>query len=151
METGALSQPAITMEYPSLSERFQSTFVDTIFIVVMMFIFASALERYENAPDWIRIALFFGLWAIYEPLCITFGCTIGNYMKGLRVRSHSNPSKRINFLQAFVRYVLKLALGWISFLTIHSNKERRAIHDFAVGSVMIKKDLSESSIVNREP
>jgi uncharacterized RDD family membrane protein YckC len=42
-------------------------------------------------------------------------------------------------LQAFFRYVLKISLGWISFLTMHSNSQRRAIHDFAAGSVMIKK------------
>jgi uncharacterized RDD family membrane protein YckC len=138
MDTVAIPDP-IAVEYPTLSDRVQSTFIDTIFIVIMMFIFASALERYENTPDWIRIALFFGLWAVYEPLCITLGCTIGNYIKGIRVRSNRDRTKRINFLQAFFRYVLKFTLGWISFLTIHANKERRAIHDLAVGSVMIRK------------
>jgi hypothetical protein len=67
------------------------------------------------------------------------GFTIGNYLKGIRVRKVSNTSNRINFIQAFFRYVLKISLGWISFLTIHSNNQKRAIHDLAVGSVMIKK------------
>jgi len=103
-----------------------------------MFILASVLDRYETVPTWIRIALFVGLWGIYEPLCTTLGATLGNYIKKIRVRQVGINSKRINFFQAFVRYLLKLSLGWISFLTIHSNKERRAIHDLAVGSVMIK-------------
>lgn len=125
-------------EYPLLGDRIQSSFIDLILIVIMMFVFASILDRYENVPDWVRIVLFIGLWAAYEPVCTSLGCTLGNYIKGIRVRQHDGASKRINIFQALVRYVVKIALGWVSFLTIHSNDERRAIHDFMAGSVMIK-------------
>ena len=123
--------------YPSLSDRFQSTFIDLILIIMMMFVISSILEKYENTPDWIRIVLFVGIWGIYEPVCTSLGCTIGNYIKNIRVRKHNDTTRRINLFQALIRYVLKALLGWISFLTIHSNKERRAIHDLAAGSVMI--------------
>lgn len=139
MEQTISPKPTASVEYPTLSDRIQSTFIDTTLIVILMFVFASILERYENVPDWIRIALFFGLWAVYEPLCTTLGFTVGNLVKGLRVRRHGNTTKRINIVQAFFRYVLKLSLGWVSFLTIHSNAEKRAIHDLAVSSVVIKK------------
>jgi len=125
-------------EYPLLGDRVQSTFIDSIFIIILMFIAASILDRYENPPDWIRIALFVGLWAIYEPVCTSLGCTLGNYIKKIRVRRHGSTVKKINIFQALLRYVIKVFLGWISFLTIHSTKERRAIHDLAAGSVMIK-------------
>ena len=128
-----------TVDYPSLSDRVQSTFIDGIFIVIMMSLSASILDKYENSPDWIRIVLFFGLWAVYEPLCTTLGFTLGNLIKGIRVRKVSDTSKRLNFFQAFIRYLVKLGLGWVSFITIHSNPQRRAIHDLAVGSVMIRK------------
>src|SRR5882672_7475084 len=82
METTSVPTDQPTVEYPNLSDRVQSTFIDGIFIVIMMFVFASILDKYENAPDWIRIVLFFGLWAIYEPVCTTFGFTIGNLIKG---------------------------------------------------------------------
>lgn len=125
-------------EYPLLGDRVQSTFIDTILIVIMLFIIASVLDRYENTPVGVRIALFAGLWVVYEPLCTSLGCTAGNYIKKIRVRQSDDTGKRINILQALVRYILKIALGWVSFLTIHSNKERRAIHDPGAGSVMIK-------------
>ena len=125
-------------EYPFLGDRVQSTFIDTILLIILMFILASILDRFEDVPTWVRIALFVGLWGVYEPLCTTLGATFGNYIKRIRVRQVRIYSKRINFFQAFVRYLLKLSLGWISFLTIHSNRERRAIHDLAAGSVMIK-------------
>jgi len=137
MET-AVIEPKPTAEYPLLTDRVQSTFIDSVFIVILMFVFASFLDKMENPPDWIRVALFFGLFAVYEPVCTAFGCTLGNYIKKIRVRRMGHPDQKINLLQAFVRYIIKVLLGWISFLTMHSNTERRAIHDFAADSVMIK-------------
>lgn len=127
-----------TTDYPSLSDRVQSTFIDGIFIIIMMFFCASILDKFENAPDWIRIVLFFGLWAIYEPLCTTFGFTLGNLIKGIRVRKFEDTKRRIHFFQAFFRYFIKFLLGWMSFITMHTNPKKRAIHDFAAGSVMIR-------------
>ena len=78
METFSVQTPAAEVNYPTLSDRVQSTFIDSILIIILMFVFAAVLERYENAPDWIRIALFFGIWGIYEPLCTSLGFTVGN-------------------------------------------------------------------------
>lgn len=139
MEVLTIEDQLTTVQFPTLSDRIQSTFIDTLLIVVMMFAAAAFLERFDNVPDWIRIALFFGFWGIYEPVCTSLGCTVGNYIKGIRVRSHTNREKRINIFRAFFRYLFKVSLGWISFLSIHLNSERRAIHDLAAGSVMIKK------------
>jgi uncharacterized RDD family membrane protein YckC len=141
MDTHKSAIPANSVEYPLLTDRVQSTFIDTLFILILTFISASILDKFDNVPDWIRIALFFGFWAIYEPLATTLGATIGNYVKGIRVRKYSAPDKKLNFLQAFIRYIFKVGLGWLSFLTLHTNKERRAIHDFVAGSVMIVKSL----------
>jgi len=103
-----------------------------------MFVSASILDKYEDAPDWIRIVLFFGIWAIYEPICMMFGCTIGNYAKRIRGRKFADPTKRMNIFQSYLRYIIKIMLGWLSFLTINMNKEKRAIHDLASSTVMIK-------------
>jgi uncharacterized RDD family membrane protein YckC len=124
--------------YPLLMDRFQSTFIDTILIIILMFAFASVLDKFPNVPDWVRIVMFVGLFIVYEPLCMTIGATLGNYVKGIRVRKNSDSTKRINFFQAIIRYPIKVLLGWISFLTIHTNPQRRAIHDLVSGSVMIK-------------
>ena len=103
-----------------------------------MFVFASILDKFDNVPDWVRIVVFAGLFIAYEPICITLGSTLGNYLKGIRVRKNSDTTCRINIFQAIIRYSVKLFLGWISFLTINSNSKRRAIHDLISGSVMIK-------------
>lgn len=124
--------------YPPLSDRIQSTFIDMILIVLLMFAIAGILDSIHEPPDWIRIALFIGIWLVYEPLATALGCTLGNYMKGIRVKQATDSNRRISFVQALVRYVVKIALGWVSFLTIHGSPKRRATHDMASGSVMIK-------------
>jgi len=129
---------AVIVKYPLLGDRIQSTFIDTVLIIILMFIFASVLDRFENVPDWVRITLFALVWFVYDPLCTSLGFTLGNYIKGLRVRQYKDVNKRINIIQAILRYIIKISLGWISFLTINTNKEKRAIHDFAAGSVVIK-------------
>lgn len=126
-------------KYPELMDRVQSTFIDMMLIVILMFAFTSILDNFDNVPDWVRITLFVGIYLAYEPLCITLvGSTLGNYLKGIRVRKNSDSSKRLNLLQAMIRYPVKVLLGWVSFVTIHSNSKRRAIHDYVSGSVMIK-------------
>lgn len=123
---------------PQLTDRVQATFIDTILIVIMMFVFAGILDKFENVPDWVRISLFISLFIIYKPLCMTLGFTLVNYIKRIRVRKYADSTKRINILQAFIRYPIKVLLGKVSFLTINRNAKRRAIHDLVSGNVMIK-------------
>lgn len=125
--------------YPELKDRIQSTFIDMVMIIVLMFVFAGVLDRFEHVPGWVRMLLFVFLFLLYEPVCMSLGFTLGNYFKNIRVRRNSDTSRRINLLQALVRYPVKFFLGWISFLTINNNPQRRAIHDLVSGSVMIRK------------
>jgi uncharacterized RDD family membrane protein YckC len=130
-------------KYPDLKTRIQSTFIDTMLMLSLMFLAATILDKINPSQDeedgWIRGLIFISIWGIYEPLAMAIGCTLGNYLMKIRVKRDSDNTKRINLLQAFVRFVVKIALGWISFLTIHGNKERRAIHDLVAGSVMLEK------------
>ncbi|HXB93512.1 MAG TPA: RDD family protein [Puia sp.] len=123
--------------YPSLIDRVQSIFIDGILIILLMFVFSSVFDHFGDPPNWVRVVLFFAIWAIYEPLLVVFGCTLGQYIKGLRVKNIDDTNRRIGVPASFLRYLLKSTLGWLSFLTINMNKERRAIHDLATGSVVI--------------
>ncbi len=72
----------------------------------------------------------------YEPICVSFFCTLGQKITGIRVR-RLGTLKKIPFPFAFVRYFLKILLGLISLFAIIFSKERRAIHDFASGSIVV--------------
>jgi len=122
--------------YPSLTDRIKSTMTDLLFILFLSSIIALALNNI-NVPDWVRALLFISLLFIYEPVAQTLGCTLGNYIMGIRTRQSTNHSKGINIAQAYIRFIIKSLLGWVSFFTIYSNKKRRAIHDMAANSVVI--------------
>lgn len=103
MEPIPLSAIETSTQYPSMSDRIQSTFIDMLFIILLMFAGSEIMEKFEHVPDWIRMALFIGMWVIYEPLCTSLGATIGNYIKGIRVAVQIIPLKEsISFRHCFV-------------------------------------------------
>lgn len=134
--------PASEPTYPVLLKRVQSTFIDFL-VIVMLMLFASlllnAIGEEKDTPAWINVVLFLSIWGLYEPLAIAYGCTVGNYMVRIRVVDIHDNQQKIPLWRAFIRYGLKVALGWVSFLSIHFNPQRRAIHDLGAGSVMMEK------------
>lgn len=130
-------------EYPELKTRIQSSFIDGLLIIVLMLVSAWALDKAgvgdEEEGGMLKAIIFVSIWGIYEPLATTLGATLGNYFMKIRVRKMDANGKRLNIFQAFIRFVFKFFLGWLSFVTINFNKERRAIHDIVAGSVMLEK------------
>jgi len=130
--------------YPSLSKRVQSLFIDGLLMIAMMLFASWILDKsnpeQEEGDEWIRAVLFIAIWGIYEPVAMTIGCTLGNYLMKIRVRKHSNTGKKINIIQAFVRFIIKFFLGWISFITVSFTEEKRAIHDLASGTIVLPKE-----------
>lgn len=124
-------------KYPFMLERIQSILIDSVLIVACMIIFSDILSGFKNVPDWLRAVLLISLF-LYEPIATTFGGTIGNNIKGIRVRKDSDDTKQINIFQALIRYFFKLLFGWLSFITIFSSSKKRAIHDILSGTVIIK-------------
>ena len=130
--------------YAGLAKRIQSIFIDLFLMLGMMLIAAWILDKINpeqlDKDEWIRAFLFIGIWGVYEPVSMTLGYTLGNYLMKIRVRKFENAEKKINLLQAYIRLVIKFFLGWLSFITIGFNKERRAIHDLAAGTIVIEKN-----------
>ncbi|SHG22591.1 RDD family protein [Flavobacterium defluvii] len=124
-------------KYPLVLDRIQSTLIDSVLIIACMIVISDVLSSFKNVPDSLRMVLLISLF-LYEPIATTFGGTIGNHIKGIRVRKNSNEDMKINIFQAFIRYFLKLSLGWLSFITIFSSNKTRAIHDVISDTVMIK-------------
>lgn len=123
--------------YPSVLDRTKSNLIDSILLIACMLLFTDVLDKFQDVPNWTRAALFLSLF-MYEPICTTFGATLGNDKMKIRVRKNSNTAERLNIFQAIIRYFFKIIFGWISFITIFVSPKSRTIHDMIVGSVMIK-------------
>jgi len=140
MEAAIEPIDATEVHYPSLVRRVQPIFIDTMLIIIVMLSASVILNNIQNTPDWIRIALFVFLFFIYEPVFMAFTAgTIGNRLMGIQVKQAASEAKRPTLLQAYIRFVFKLFLGWLSFVTMHFNVQRRAIHDLTSKTVMLQK------------
>src|SRR5262249_35735800 len=93
----------------------------------------------------VRAGLFVALWFGYEPGLTAYAATLGQRLMGLRVRRVGGPTRRVSPPAGWLRCVLKLGLRVISFRTLALSRERRAIHDFASGSVVL--DARAPSVV----
>lgn len=132
------------MQYqkPQLQTRLKSTVIDTLVYIFMLIILVEVFELFPHVSDWIR-GFFFFLTMLYDPIFTTTSRTLGQRLMNLRVVDHhalkfENRLNRINFFQALIRVIFKWLLGIVSFFTIHTNEDKRAIHDYISGSVVIK-------------
>ncbi|MBI9063185.1 MAG: RDD family protein [Marinilabiliaceae bacterium] len=124
-------------ELPSIKTRYFSMLIDMLMIVLLALGFSSLFEMMGQVPDYLRGLIFFIVVILYEPILISFGCTIGQLLMSIRVRNHRKPSRKIWIGNAIIRLFAKVFLGWLSFITISFNAQRRAIHDMVSGSVVI--------------
>ncbi len=138
MDTPEIKKTPEVEIFPSLMTRYQSTFIDFLFVFTMMFIIAAIIDKITATPDWFRAVIFIFLFFLYEPTCQSLGTTFGNNFMGIKVRRFNNPEQKINFLQGVFRFAIKISLGWISFFSITGNRERRALHDIFPGTIVLK-------------
>ena len=124
------------MQYPSILRRYLATLIDGIFIMAVFFAASYALDQQSEIADYARVAVICFMFFAYEPICTSQFCTIGQKVAGIRIRKASK-SEKISLPAAYLRIVVKIALGFISLLAIAFTKDRRAIHDFAAGSIVI--------------
>lgn len=127
-------------KYPYLIDRLKASFIDGLLIISMMFGIAQILALFDAPLPGIRFLSFIGLFVLYEPILVSMlGGTVGHFMIRLRVKKESNYESKISFFSALVRVIVKILLGWVSLLTVSANEHKRALHDFASGSVVLKK------------
>jgi uncharacterized RDD family membrane protein YckC len=134
----------LEIQYPTLFRRYLSTLVDGLLLIGGIVVFSNLLGNREGLTGF-RIALFLFLLLGYEPVLTAYACTLGQYLLGIRVRRVDAPTRRLSLPAAYVRYLVKVPLGLISFLTIGFTKQQRALHDFAAKSIMIRKTAPGST------
>lgn len=131
-----ISKENHTFEYPRLVKRYKAIFIDAILLFAILIMIMQLVQNSE-ARTTIMVSSGLILLLGYEPILTAYSRTLGQRIMGIRVGRLENPLQKISLLNAYIRWFTKALLGWISFITIHFNKEKRAIHDLVSGSVMI--------------
>lgn len=130
-----------TFSSPTILTRIQSIFLDNIILFGVLIILFTLASNTTEIPTWIRVAAA-GAALLYEPVLVAFRSTLGQKVSRIRVVDYTAYQQGniapIGFIRSLKRYVVKWLLGWVSLLSISFSKDRRAIHDFASGSIMIE-------------
>ena len=129
--------------YPAILRRYLSTLIDGCLILSLLLIIPYFTESKENTLYFRLIAAAIILFG-YEPLFTSKFCTLGQKIMGIRIRTTGNY-QRLNYPAALLRVIIKWVLGFISLFSIIVSKERRALHDFASGSIVLSSSWSEDN------
>jgi len=126
------------MEYesPSINKRIMSSTIDGLLIMIAFTIISSLFRQSDDLSVIIRISTFVVFLLLYEPIMTSKYCTLGQLITGIRVIDYENAGK-ISLVSSFLRFLVKLVLGIISFIVISFSKDRRALHDFVAHSVVV--------------
>jgi uncharacterized RDD family membrane protein YckC len=123
-------------QYPSILRRYLATFIDGLLVVGVLISTSYIFPGENRLIVGIRIAVIMFMFFVYEPICTSKFCTLGQQLTGIRIRKQF-LHERISIPSAYMRIIVKLFLGIFSFFTIPFTMKKRAIHDFAAGSVVI--------------
>ncbi|MBE0676394.1 MAG: RDD family protein [Bacteroidales bacterium] len=128
---------------PSIKTRYFSTLIDICVIFLIALGISQLFEAIALVSGFVRGTLFVVVFILYEPILVSLGSTVGQYFLGLRVRRFNNPEKKVLFPILIIRVLVKYILGWLSFITVTFNTNRRAIHDFVSGSIVIAQRIDK--------
>jgi uncharacterized RDD family membrane protein YckC len=124
-------------DYPGVFLRVKAATIDSIVMILFMVVATDLFSRFENVPDYARMIAFAFIFILYDPLMVSlFGSTIGHRMSNLKVQ-RLDSGEKINLGLAIIRFLIKATLGWISFFTVSTNKNRQAIHDSIINSIVV--------------
>jgi len=123
-------------KYPVILRRYLATSIDALFILLIFTFLVSMLQGSNEIESRGIIWAGFFILFFYEPLFTSRLCTVGQKIMGIRVRK-LDSGERLSIPNALLRSIIKFLLGIISFFSIPVTRKRRALHDFATGSVVI--------------
>lgn len=127
------------IEFATINKRVKAAIIDSIFLIVIALLVGEffAVAELNNAT--FKIIAFVLIFILYDPFFTSFyGATIGHSYNHISVKQENNPKKNINFHHAFIRFLIKVSLGWLSLLSIINSTNKKAIHDYAVKSIVIE-------------
>jgi len=125
---------------PTLLARIKALVIDSVVILAIFTATTLLIDAFGGVPGSVRGFILVFMVYLYDPLLTSFfGGTLGHRAIDLTVRSYKVPAKNISLGRAFVRFLTKGLLGWLSFLTVTANPRKRAIHDLVSGSIVLMR------------
>jgi uncharacterized RDD family membrane protein YckC len=135
-----MSNEVVPLEWlPSLPRRYLATVLDGVLILFFILAPTSVWSSDDENSRLVRLVIAALAMFAYEPICTGRFATFGQLIMKVRVRKFANGEK-IGIPRAYVRIVVKVFLGLISFLSLPVTAGRRALHDLGAGSIVVTTD-----------
>lgn len=132
-----------TRIYATFPRRIKATIIDSVVVILFFAFLPVAVAQVTGTDSSLNGIMMFTALLLLEPILITyFGCTLGQHLLSIKVVMVSDGS-RCPLLLSFLRYILKTVLGSISLMFMLFTQKHQAIHDRAVGTIVL---LSEKKI-----
>jgi hypothetical protein len=127
--------------YPRLLLRVRAALIDSVLLpLIVLTVLILGSSSFELSGGLEKLMLIFIPIFILEPCMVAFtGGTVGHHFSRIRVVARDG-SRNINILAATIRFVVKLLVGWLSFIFVLKTIKHQALHDLVVGSIVIHKD-----------
>ena len=126
--------------YPRLIKRVRAVLIDSVLLpvsVLVTLILGNALGVSHSLG---KAMLILGPIFILEPALVAFtGGTVGHHLLKIRI-TRTDGKRNINIFAAIVRFVVKLLLGWLSFIFVLTTAKHQAVHDLVARSLVVHKD-----------
>lgn len=132
--------------YPSLFRRVTATLIDlAVIVAAVAFIMQRPLFlEPEQANLWAGLAFVL----LYEPVLMTYLCTLGQAVMRTRVRQFESL-ERISLGKAYLRFFMKYVASIVGAASARGNvrvwprEDLRAIHDETAGTVVVNASETE--------
>ena len=130
------------VKYADLQSRVKAVIIDSVILILVMYCTSIVLDNLENVKASTRAILAILYLVLYEPIMVTcFGFTLGHYYCDIHVKKATDLKSNVSFPVAFIRFIIKFLLGWLSLITVTSSTKKQAIHDTVVDAVVLKDSL----------
>ena len=126
-----------TIKYAGVFDRVKAAMIDAVIIILLLLASTDLLSNFDNPPNYLKQLIFVFIFLLYEPIMVsTLGASVGHHFNNLRIQQEAS-SQKINLIVAILRFIIKMLLGWLSLLTVGSQKKKQALHDLIAKSVVI--------------
>jgi uncharacterized RDD family membrane protein YckC len=128
--------------YPRLIKRVRAVLIDSVLVPVAAFGMLILGDTLGVSHPFGKVMLILVPILILEPGLVAFtGGTVGHHLLRIRV-TRTDSTRNINIFAATVRFVVKLLLGWLSFIFVLTTAKHQAVHDLIARSVVVHKDAT---------
>ena len=123
--------------YATLPMRIKAMAIDSLIYALLFISLPMLMTSLFPLSNEFRIISMILPILFLEPFLVSLaGCTIGQYLMGIRVITKESGEKCFLPL-SFLRYFIKFLLGFYSLIYMLFSSERQAIHDFAAKTIVV--------------